>query len=48
MPLLTAFFDASVLYPAPLRDFLMYIALTDIIQARWSQLVHKESAKDSG
>ena len=22
----TAFYDANVLYPAPLRDFLMYVA----------------------
>jgi hypothetical protein len=25
MPSLTALFDATVLYPAPLRDFLMYM-----------------------
>ncbi len=42
MPTLTAFLDASVLYPAPLRDFLMYLAMNDVFRARWSQQVHKE------
>lgn len=42
MPPLTAFLDANVLYPAPLRDFLMRLALTDIYRARWSQRVHDE------
>ena len=42
MPTLTAFFDANVLYPAPLRDFLMYLALTDIVKVRWSQQIHQE------
>lgn len=38
----TAFYDANVLYPAPLRDFLMYLALTGVYRARWSALVHEE------
>ncbi|MFN2323010.1 MAG: PIN domain-containing protein [Trueperaceae bacterium] len=38
----TAFLDASVLYPAPLRDLLMHIALTDLYRARWSSDVHRE------
>ena len=42
MPPMTAFLDASVLYPAPLRDFLMYLALTDVFRARWSERVHDE------
>lgn len=42
MPGLTAFLDASVLYPAPLRDFLMYLTLTDVYRAKWSQQVHTE------
>ena len=38
----TAFYDANVLYPAPLRDFLMHLALTGVYRARWSALVHDE------
>jgi hypothetical protein len=38
----TAFYDASVLYPAPLRDLLMRLALTDLFRAKWSALVHEE------
>lgn len=38
----TAFYDANVLYPAPLRDFLMHLALTGVYRARWSTLVHEE------
>lgn len=42
MPPVTALLDASVLYPAPLRDFLMYLALTDMVRMRWSQRIHQE------
>jgi hypothetical protein len=35
-------YDASVLYPAPLRDLLMRIALTDIVRARWTADIHEE------
>ena len=42
MATLTAFLDASVMYPAPLRDFLMVLAVNDIFKARWSQQVHQE------
>ncbi|RMQ46537.1 hypothetical protein ALQ04_04432 [Pseudomonas cichorii] len=38
----TAFYDANVLYPAPLRDFLMHLALTGVYRARWSARVHDE------
>lgn len=38
----TAFYDANVLYPAPLRDFLMRLALTGVYRARWSVQVHEE------
>lgn len=38
----TAFYDANVLYPAPLRDFLMHLALTGVYRARWSALIHDE------
>lgn len=39
---LTALYDASVLYPAPLRDLLMRLALTDIVRARWTADIHEE------
>src|SRR3954468_23279831 len=35
-------FDACVLYSAPLRDFLMRLALTDLFQARWTEEIHDE------
>lgn len=38
----TAIYDANVLYPAPLRDFLMNLALTGIYWARWSASIHDE------
>ena len=39
---LIAFLDASVLYPAQLRNFLMHLARRDVFQARWSTHVHNE------
>ncbi len=38
----TAVFDACVLYPAPLRDRLMHLALTDLFRARWTDEIHEE------
>ncbi|KSQ21705.1 PIN domain-containing protein [Pseudomonas aeruginosa] len=38
----TAVYDANVLYPAPLRDFLMHLALTGVYRARWSAQIHDE------
>lgn len=35
-------YDACVLYPAPLRDLLMQLALTDLFQARWTDAIHDE------
>jgi hypothetical protein len=34
--------DACVLYPAPLRSLLMYLALTDLFGAKWTDAVHEE------
>ncbi|QDZ41024.1 PIN domain-containing protein [Euhalothece natronophila Z-M001] len=39
---LTVLYDASVLYPAPLRDLLMQLALTDLYRARWTEQIHEE------
>jgi hypothetical protein len=38
----TVVYDACVLYPAPLRDLLMRLALTDLYRARWSNQIHDE------
>lgn len=38
----TAVFDACVLYPAPLRDLLMWLALSGRFRARWSEQIHHE------
>ena len=38
----TVIYDANVLYPAPLRDFLMRLALTDLFRARWTEEIHDE------
>ena len=42
MPGLTAFYDASVLYPSDLRNLLMHLALTGLFRAEWSAAVHEE------
>lgn len=38
----TAIYDACVFYPAPLRDLLMQLALTDLFRARWTDQIHDE------
>jgi hypothetical protein len=38
----TAIYDACVLYPAPLRDFLMRLGLSGRFRARWSRQIHEE------
>jgi len=35
-------YDACVLYPAPLRDFLLRLARTGVVQARWSEEILDE------
>ncbi len=37
-----AVYDACVLYPAPLRDLLVRLALTDLFRARWTEAIHAE------
>ena len=34
--------DSCVLYPAPLRDFLMHLALLDLFRAKWTETIHGE------
>lgn len=38
----TALYDSCVLYPAPLRDLLMHLALTDLYRAKWTNSIHEE------
>lgn len=42
MATFSVIFDACVLYPAPLRDLLMRLAMTDMFQARWTDDIHEE------
>ena len=35
-------FDACVLYPAPLRDLCMSLAMEDIFRAKWTEQIHDE------
>lgn len=37
-----ALYDACVLYPAPLRDLLMRLAVSDLFRARWTARIHEE------
>lgn len=37
-----AVYDACVLYPAPLRDLLVRLALTGLFRAKWSSQIHDE------
>lgn len=34
--------DSCVLFPAPLRDFLMHLTLLDVFEARWTNEIHDE------
>ena len=38
----TVVYDACVLYPAPLRDLLMQLALSDLFRARWTKQIHDQ------
>lgn len=35
-------YDACVLYPAPLRDLLMHLAVLDLVHARWTEMIQDE------
>jgi len=39
---LIVIYDACVLYPAPLRDLLMRLAMAGIFQAKWTEQIHEE------
>lgn len=42
MSQLTALLDANVLYPAPIRDILMQLAVEDLFRAKWTAAIHRE------
>lgn len=42
MQKLIVLYDACVLYPAPLRDLLMHLAMASIYQAKWTNEIHDE------
>jgi len=42
MATFTVIYDANVLYPAPLRSVLMFLAQTDLFRARWTLDIHEE------
>lgn len=42
MPIPTAILDACVLYPAPLRDLLLWLALSGVYRPRWTETIHEE------
>ena len=39
---ITVIYDANVLYPAPLRSILMYLATRHLFRARWTLDIHQE------
>lgn len=42
MSRLVALLDANVLYPAPLRDLLVQLAVSGFYQAKWTAAIHQE------
>jgi predicted nucleic acid-binding protein len=40
-------YDACVLYPAPLRDLLMRLAMADLFQARWTEQIKTEWVRNA-
>lgn len=38
----TALLDANVLYPAPMRDILLQMAVDDLFRAKWTSDIHRE------
>ncbi len=38
----TALLDANILYPAPMRDLFLQLAVMGLFQAKWSEEIHRE------
>lgn len=43
--MIKAVYDANVLYPASLRDFLLRLADGDLLLPFWSEKIHEEWAR---
>ncbi len=41
-PKLTVVLDANVLYPAPLRDFLLQLASVELYEPKWTEQIQEE------
>ncbi len=39
---LTAFYDANILYPAPLRDLFIRLSQAGLVRVRWTEAIHEE------
>jgi len=46
MATFTAIYDACVLYRAPLRDILMWLSMTDLFRARWTDRILDEWSRE--
>jgi predicted nucleic acid-binding protein len=46
LPILIAVLDANVLYPAPMRDFLLQLAFDDFFEPKWSDEIQDEWARN--
>ena len=42
MTRVTALLDANILYPAPLRDIFLQLAVEDVFRAKWTSDIHRE------
>jgi hypothetical protein len=40
--IVTAIYDANILYPAPLRDLFIRLAQAGLVRARWTDDIHEE------
>ena len=38
----TALLDANILYPAPMRDIFLQLAVDDLFRAKWTAEIHHE------
>lgn len=45
-PVITALLDANVLYPAPLRDYLLYLASLGVYLPLWTAVIQDEWIKN--
>lgn len=39
---LTALLDANILYPAPIRDIFLQLAVLDLYRAKWTEDINRE------